>query len=60
MAMSRRLDREEEAAAKDIVAKCFQGGTRPLAPGIFEAQEILPNRTFAVGHIYCGKTVCFQ
>jgi len=40
--MSRQLDQEEEAAAKGIVSQCFQKGTRPLAPGIFEAQDILP------------------
>jgi hypothetical protein len=45
LAFSRRLDHEEEAAVMGIVAKCFQGGTRPLAPGIFEAREILPKDT---------------
>jgi hypothetical protein len=42
LAISRWLNPEEEAAAMEIVAKCFQNGTRPLAPGVFEAQEILP------------------
>jgi hypothetical protein len=42
VAISLRLDHEEEALVKDIVAKCFKRGTRPLALGIFEAQEILP------------------
>jgi hypothetical protein len=42
LAISKRLDQNEEGAVKDIIAKCFQQGTRPLAPAIFEAEQILP------------------
>jgi hypothetical protein len=42
LAISCRLDQEEEGFVEDMVAKCFQSGTRPLAPRIFEATEILP------------------
>jgi hypothetical protein len=42
-AISRQLDAEEEEAIAGMIGKCFTGGTRPLAPGIFEADEILPN-----------------
>jgi hypothetical protein len=41
-AISRELDESEERNIKDLVEKCFHG-TRPLAPGIFESDEILPN-----------------
>jgi hypothetical protein len=42
-ALSRELDDAEEATITGIIAKCFGDGTRPLAPGIFEPDEILPN-----------------
>ncbi len=41
-AISRWLDPEEEATITGVVARCFQKGTRPLASGIFEPEEILP------------------
>ncbi len=41
VAISKRLDADEERVVNDLVAKCFQEGTRPLAPDIFEAEEIL-------------------
>jgi hypothetical protein len=43
LAMSRELEGTEEATIQEMIAKCFGGGTRPLAPGIFEPDEILPN-----------------
>jgi hypothetical protein len=42
-AMSLHLNEEEDAALKDMIGKCHRDGTRPLAPGIFEAREILPD-----------------
>ena len=42
LAFSKNLNREEEGAVKNIIAECFRG-TRPLAPDIFEASEILPD-----------------
>ena len=42
-AISRELEETEETTIAGIVAKCFGEGTRPLAPGIFEPDEILPN-----------------
>lgn len=43
IALSRELDAEEDAAIRDIIGKCFGDGTCPLAPGIFEPDEILPD-----------------
>jgi hypothetical protein len=42
-AISRELEETEEATIMGVIEKCFGNGTRPLAPGIFEADEILPN-----------------
>jgi hypothetical protein len=42
-AISRNLDETEKLAITDVIAKCYVGGTRPLAPGIFDAGEILPD-----------------
>jgi hypothetical protein len=43
VAMSRELEEKEEATITGLIAKCFGEGTRPLAPGIFEPDEVLPN-----------------
>jgi hypothetical protein len=43
IALSREATKEQQAAIDGIVAKCFGEGTRPLAPGIFEPDEILPD-----------------
>jgi hypothetical protein len=48
VAISKHLDAEEERVVQDLLAKCFQGGTRPLVPDIFEAEEILPANTLGV------------
>ena len=42
-AMSKQLEEAAETMVTDMIAKCFSGGTRPLAPGIFDPDEILPD-----------------
>jgi hypothetical protein len=43
IAISRELEEEEEATVMGMTARCFKDGTRPLAPGIFEPDEVLLN-----------------
>ncbi len=41
LVISMCLTQDEEAVVNDIIAKCFQQGTPPLAPGLFAADEVL-------------------
>lgn len=45
LAISRNLEGPEECTVQDIVAKCFGDGSRPLARGIFEPEELAPDWT---------------
>ena len=42
-AISRELDETEQSTIKGIIAKRFGKGARPIAPGIFQPDEILPD-----------------
>jgi hypothetical protein len=41
-AFSVELERNEMATVQQLVADCFQKGTRPLAPGIHAPEDLLP------------------
>jgi hypothetical protein len=43
IAISRNLESPEEGTVEDIVTKCFGDGNRPLARGIFEPEELVPD-----------------
>ncbi len=42
LAFSKELDGFELATIQNTVAGCFQTGTRPLAPGLFDSEDLLP------------------
>ena len=43
LVISRNLEGPEEGTVEDIVTKCFGDGSRPLAQGIFEPEELVPD-----------------
>jgi hypothetical protein len=44
LAFSTTLDTAELAEIQNIVDNCYRNGTRPLAPGIYSPNEILPTQ----------------
>jgi len=43
LAISRNLEGPEQGTVDDIITKCFGDGSRPLAQGIFEPEELVPD-----------------
>jgi len=43
LAISRHLEGPEETTIENIVTTCFADGSRPLARGIFEPEELAPD-----------------
>ncbi|SPF44414.1 conserved hypothetical protein [Candidatus Sulfopaludibacter sp. SbA4] len=41
-AMSLELEKKEMAELQDLIEGCHRKGTRPLAPGIFDSDDLLP------------------
>ena len=42
LAFSVGLEKKELATVQDLVDNCYQNGTRPLAPGIYAPEDLLP------------------